>query len=102
MTDQFDDIFCNRISGRRFSAENKRDGLPWTIGHILDTQTTVDDFERIEQLAFVFVNPFDLYIKHGMGIQRDVIFFRNMCGKGTFVLIFNFRKPVQDSCIICK
>jgi hypothetical protein len=48
----------------------------------------MDDVHHVEQLTFVFMDPFDLDVKQGVDIDRDPTGTSNQTGQGLFVGLF--------------
>ena len=69
---QLNNQLCHPIAWRRFTRKQMhlwRDSTPV----LFDIQIQRDHVQNIEQLALVFMNTFDLTVKHRQRIQRDAV-----------------------------
>ena len=52
---------------------------------VLQPEVLMEDMQRIEVLAFIFMQPLDLYIKDRIGVQSDPGGIQHMFGQPLFV-----------------
>ena len=70
--DQLNDPLRHIVSGCGFAS--KQDGARCVVDFDIcfESVVQINGVESAQQLAFVFVNAFDLYIKQGFWIQADL------------------------------
>ena len=66
---QANDQLGHEISRRRLAAQKYRPGNKSLVGLILDSKISGRHPQDVQQLPFVFMDPFDLHVEHGRCIH---------------------------------
>ncbi|SLX17197.1 Uncharacterised protein [Klebsiella pneumoniae] len=83
-----DDLFCRVVSGRGFAGENHHSRHPFGLRVRLDTVVAGDHMQHIHQLAFIFVDPFNLHIKQRVRVHHHAQLTGDIIGQTLFIRQF--------------
>ncbi len=56
--------------------------------------------KHVQMLAFILMNPFHLYVKHGFGIDDQIIFTQSQVGNVLLVVLFDLAPGIQKCAVI--
>ena len=90
----------HKISGRRLAAKNKEAGCYLHIRMSFDPVIEGNDMENVQVLTFIFVNSFDLNIKHGCRINFHPQRLQKPIRKFLFICLLDFKPGVLECGII--
>ncbi len=79
--DQVDDPLGHSISRRSLGTKQEGVRPGDAVGVILQLLIKGDDMQHVQQLPLIFVEPLDLHIENGVGVQRDSLSFPGVVGK---------------------
>ena len=100
IVDQFNDLLGGPIPGGGFAGEHI-DARHRRFDLVLDeAQILIDDAHDVEQLAFVFVNPFHLDIEEGMWIHENLRRLLNHGCQAFFIGMLDVHEGTLETTVI--
>ena len=100
--DQLDGNFSFPITGRRLAAENKGPGHDIHAGILYQLPVQMIHVQDIQQLPFIHMHPFDLDIEDGVGIYRNISFFKQILCQDFFPFLLHCSQPLTEGSVFAK
>ena len=99
--DQFNGKFCIFITGCCLCTKNECSWNKFHIRMLFDLIIEIHNMKDIQQLTFVLMKTFYLYIKDGIRININSIVLFDIFCKTYFILVFDLKKLLLYFFIIC-
>ena len=95
--DEFDDGLGPHVPGSGFGTEDEDALGGLQVRVLLESEVEVEDVQGVEQLAFVLVQPLDLDVEDGLGINLHALAPRHPGGEAHLVGSFDLGQTLVDA-----
>ena len=90
-----DDVLGHGIAGGGLGAEEVGPGGHVKVGVLMEPLPQVDDVQHIEQLPLILMEPLDLHVEHGVGVEGDAALPLGPGGKAQLIFVLDGPQPGQ-------
>ncbi len=97
-----DDPLGHGVAGGRLGAKEEGAGRDGQAGIVPQLLVEVDDVQHVEKLALVLVEPLDLHVEDGVGVQHGALLALGPAGEGCLVLRLDLLQPLQHGAVAGK
>ena len=97
-----DNALRHRVARCSLCTEKEGLRLHDAIGIVTQLLIEVNDVQRIQKLALVFVQTLDLHIENCIGVERDTLRSSDIVGKIKLIETLDFAELIQRRRIVCK
>ena len=98
--DEADDPLGHRIARRRLGAEEEGVGLGDAVGIVLKLLVKRNDVQHVEKLALILVEPLDLHIEDGSGIQHHALVLFGIESETLLVVLLDLGQTLQHRLVV--
>ena len=99
---QPDDALGHGVARGGLCPEQEGLGPEVHVGIVLELLIQADDVQHVQQLALVLMEPLDLDVEDGVGVQSDSLLALGPAGKGQLVVVLDGLQPIQHGLVSGK
>ena len=95
-----DDLLGHGVAGGGLGSEKVHPGGKLEVGVGLEPLVQIGDVQHVQELALILVQPLDLHVEHGIGIEDDAGLTGHIVGKGALVLRLDIGQALEYAGVV--